>query len=105
MAEADELKSDMESFKKSVNDQLEGVKQELRELTNALRELIRIDGDIKRVQDAMSRIGHQVDDHETRLRNVESDGAVNTTRLSTAERAFWLAIMFALGILQYTITH
>lgn len=105
MADADDLKTDMESFKKSINGQLEGVKQELRELTNALRELIRIDGDIKRVQDAMSRIGRQVDDHEIRVRKVENSGSVNATRLSSAERVIWLAIMFAVGVIQYAVTH
>ena len=105
MADVDEIKRDLESFKKSIGGRLDGVQSELRELTKALRELIRIDGDIKRVQDAMARIGRQVDDHEERLRTVEVNGAGTGARLGHAERIIWLVVLFASGVLQYMLLH
>jgi len=57
-------REDLDQLRASLEKKIDG-------LTEALRDLIRIDGDMKRIQDAQSRIGRQVDDHETRLRVVE----------------------------------
>ena len=55
------------------------MRAELKEITHALRDLIRLDGDLKRQNDAILRIGKQVDGHEVRLHEIE------TVRLPTIE--------------------
>jgi hypothetical protein len=105
MAEVDNLKQDLNALKVSVNEQFDGVRNDLKELTSALRDLIRLDGDIKRVQDAVHRIGTQVDDHETRLRGVETVGSVNHSRTSAAEKLIYLGLLAASNMLQFFLLH
>jgi hypothetical protein len=62
----------VEELRSEVGRQLGGVREELKELTKALRDLIRLDGDMKRTNDALIRIGKQVDGHETRLHTMET---------------------------------
>ena len=68
----DSSEKKLDDFRKEVREQMSSVGDELKELTKALRDLIRLDGDIRRIQDAVGRIGRQADDHEIRVRRIES---------------------------------
>lgn len=89
----------------SFNEQFVGVRQDIKELTAAFRELIRMDGDLKRINDAMARIGSQVDDHEQRLRFVENGHAGDRVRIGNAERVAWALLLIVFNVAQYFLTH
>lgn len=105
MADVDALKSDLERLRSSVNEQFGAVREDLRELTAAFRELIRMDGDMRRINDALARIGAQVDDHEKRLRLLENGHAADGVRIGGNERIVWLFVTVAAGLLTYFLTH
>jgi len=50
---------------------ISGINKELKQVNESLKHLIRIDGDIKRIEEKIDRIGVQADDHENRLRTLE----------------------------------
>lgn len=56
----------------SLSADVSGIKTELKQVNESLKHLIRIDGDIKRVEEKIDRIGKESKDHEDRLRNLES---------------------------------
>lgn len=66
-----------------VREDLTGMRTDVKEIGKALTELIRLDGETKRQNDALKRIGRQVDDHETRLRSAETSGAAHNTEVKT----------------------
>ena len=85
------------------------VQEELKELTKALRDLIRLDGDIRRLQDAVGRIGRETEDHEKRLRTLEGSGAATQATVKHADRQSWLIITAAAsllsGLVVFLLTH
>lgn len=95
MAQIEQMQQDLTEFKADVRGQFDGVRADLRELTQALRELIRLDGDIRRIDDKVIRIGAEVDDHENRLREMEKSDAAQTRSVGLFD---WL-LRHALGIL------
>lgn len=105
MADVDELKRNLDALRENVNEQFSGVREDIKELTAAFRELIRMDGDLKRVNDAMSRIGKQVDDHEERLRRMENGQAADSVRVGTSERMFWIIVTGVVGVVTFFLTH
>jgi len=94
MSEVDELRTEIRSLKVGIGE----IRQDIKSIVEALKELIRIDGDQKRQDDAIARIGHQVDDQERRLRDVEIATNTNTTKMSGSERLWWLLGMIAVGV-------
>lgn len=68
-------REDLNVVRKELNGQMAGVRADIKDLTLALRDLIRLDGDLKRIEQAQSRIGRQVDDHEERMREMEVGSA------------------------------
>ena len=76
-----------------------GLRDEVKELTKALRELIRIDGDIKRLSEAIGRIGGESEDHEARLRVLESRGGRRMEALITHGLSVGIGcmVMFLIG--------
>lgn len=63
-----DLKHDL---KTDFNNQLENVNSTLKDLATATKELIRVDGDVRVLREAVGRIGKESDDHEKRLRLLE----------------------------------
>lgn len=96
--------SELESFKSDVSRQFDGVRNDLKELTKAMRELIRLEGDIKRTSDALIRIGRQVDDHDERIRALETSDASERVRVSHSERFIWLIISLGTGFIGSVLT-
>ena len=56
----------------SLSADVSGIKTELKQVNESLKHLIRIDGDIKRMDEKVDRIGKECKDHEDRLRILES---------------------------------
>ncbi len=86
------LEGRFEQFRSDVNSKLDGIGQ-------ALQELIRLDGDIKRQQDAIVRIGRQVDSHETRMRDLEKGSALNSRSVGRFDRLVDRVLMVLVGAL------
>lgn len=115
------LDAKFEKLRHSVDEQFGGVRKELKELTQALRDLIRLDGDLKRQNDAIVRIGRQVDDHENQLRDIqqvrlpaiEIGGTRTQLNADTSTRFFWIVITAAASVCSsviagtavYLVTH
>ena len=70
--EIQEIERKVEALRSEVGAQFAGVRSDLKEVSQALRDLIRLDGDLKRQNDALLRIGKQVDEHEIRLYKLET---------------------------------
>lgn len=104
MADVDALKGDLDGLRTSVNAQLEGMRKDIKDLTSAFRDLVRIDGDIQRTNDALVRIGRQVDDHEERLRSVENSQAADQVRIGSSERMFWVVFSAVVGVATFLLT-
>jgi len=49
-----------------------GINAELKKVNESLTHLIRIDGDIRRIEEKTDRIGLENDDHENRIRAMET---------------------------------
>lgn len=101
MSEVDELRTEIRSLKVGIGE----IRQDIKTIGEALKELIRIDGDQKRQDDAIRRIGHEVernsariDGIDKRMRDVEIATNTNTTKVSGSERLWWLLGMLATGI-------
>lgn len=62
------------------------------DLAADVKHLNRLEGDMARQDDAITRIGRVVDDHEERLRSVEQDSTLNTSKLAYGERGAWLLL-------------
>lgn len=107
--DADHVRTELRTFKAEVNTKLDTVSSEIKELTRALRELIRLDGDIRRQNDALARIGRQVDDHEVRLRRVEIEDSKQGARIGYSERWIWMAATGVssgvVGVVVYMVTN
>ncbi len=108
MSDVAALESKFESHSRAVNGQLSGVRNDIKELTKALRDLIRIDGEIKNIVTLVSRIGSEVDDHEGRVRVLEKSNVVNSIKIGTGERVYWMLGMVFFnvltGIIVYVVT-
>ncbi len=114
------LEQKLETFRGAVGERFDevGVRfdrvhDDLKDLTKALRDLIRIDGDIRRLQDATGRIGRECEDHEKRLRVLEQDGAGTRVKVGVIGRgqlllfstiAAGLGAVFS-GVVVYALTH
>lgn len=70
--------------------EFDGVRADLKDLTRALRDLIRLDGKIENLTTLVTRVGIDVDDHEKRMREIETREAASTVRLGSSERFLWL---------------
>ena len=105
---AEHVEQKLEDFRTEVREQFNRVGDELKELTQALRDLIRIDGDIRRLREAIKRIGGQVDDHEKRLRSAERAGTASHTETKQHDRLLWLIVVASsnvlTGFIVYAIT-
>lgn len=86
------LQQKIEGLRAEVSARFDLVHEDLKELTKALRELIRLDGDIRRLQDAIGRIGRTSDDHELRLRTVESAVTTGAVQSKHLDRTQWLGV-------------
>lgn len=86
------LEQKIEGLRSEVSARFDLVHDDLKELTKALRELIRLDGDIRRLQDAIGRIGRTSDDHENRLRLVEAAATAGATQSKHLDRTQWLGV-------------
>lgn len=106
MTTIENVERGLEVFRSEVNGRFEALQAEIRELTNALREQVRIDGEIKRVNDALSRMGKQIDKQEerggeveARLRNVEQSAVSHKTEVRHLDRLAWLPITAAVSVI------
>lgn len=111
----------LEVFRAEASEQFAGVRDEIKELALALRELIRLDGDLKRQNDALLRIGRQVDGHDVRLHEIETvrlprielAGATSHANLKTESKHHdRLLVLIAgglssllTGLVMYLLTH
>lgn len=99
----------LDDFRREVRGRMDTVGEELKELTKALRDLIRLDGDIRRIQDAVGRIGRQADDHEERMRALETTGSAQaaTVKHLSAGQALFLAAGSSMltGLIIFLLTH
>lgn len=69
--EYNQVRSELRDLRRDVTTRLD-------KLTEALQEMVRIDGVLARQNDALTRIGRQVDDHEGRIRTLETGGAARS---------------------------
>lgn len=115
------LDNKVENLRRDVSQHLAGVRNDIKDLTAALRELIRLDGEMKRQNDAVARIGRQVDKQEERLHEIETVrlpalevGGVKTGVVTESNDRFnWKLISVALttfaavvgGLIVYAVTH
>lgn len=99
------VRADVASYRTEVAAQLGGVRDEIRELTVAFRELIKLDGDIKRTNDAVGRIGRESDDHEIRLRALEAISAKNGAIMGMSGTAASLAAGAGASLIVAIIMH
>jgi hypothetical protein len=95
MSDMDVVEQKLVGLEKTVN----GLRNDVKEISDSLRELIRIDGDMKRIGDAVGRIGKETADHESRLRVLELKGGKLLERLMThgLSVAIGGAVMFFIG--------
>jgi len=105
MSDVTALDQKIETLRSEVTTQLRTVSSDMKELTRALRELIRLDGDIKNLSTLVTRVGGQVDDHEKRLRRVETSSTVNTVKVGSSERFFWIAGAALFSVLSNIIVY
>jgi hypothetical protein len=92
-------RDDLNVVREELNVQLAGVRADIKDLTLALRDLIRLDGDLKRIEQAQTRIGRQVDDHEDRLRSVEVGGAGHAKTVGLVDKLVEHAASLIIGAL------
>lgn len=108
-AEQQALEDKLEDLRGEVGRRFDTVHNDMKDLTKALRDLVRLDGDLHRIQDSVVRIGAQVDDHEQRLRPLETSGAVQgvTVKHISSTQAMFLAAACSLftGLLIWLLTH
>jgi len=97
------LDKKIERLREDVANQFSGIRADIKDLTQSLRELIRIDGDMKRQNDALTRIGSQVDDHEERLRAVEKFGLKSEANNEHSSRFQWLWVSAIASIVSGTV--
>lgn len=94
-SEVDQLRTHLNHLQHSMSEGLNGVRTDLKELAKAMRELIRMDGDLKRQNDLIMRIGKQVDDLEKRTRVLEISVPVNAKGI---EHSAWANnLLFTVG--------
>lgn len=102
------MEDKLESLRGEVRAGLGELRGDVKELTAALRELVRIDGETKRQNDALRRIGVQTDDHEKRLRVVERGDARAQADLQHHDRRvtwiYTIAGAALSGLLVYAFT-
>ncbi len=114
------LDSKIEALRGNFTNQFIGMRTDIKELTQALRELIRLDGDLKRQNDAIGRIGRQVDGHDERLHEIEAvrlpsiEAARAETKVSVghSNRMYWLLVTAGasvftgaiVGLIVYAVT-
>lgn len=101
--EVETLERKLEEMRDDVRTQFAEVRDDLKELTKALRELIRLDGDIRRLQDACGRIGRESEDHEKRLRALEQTRGADAMTVKHLDRTQWLQITTVVSIIASVI--
>lgn len=72
---------------------LERIEDEMRGIAEALQHLTRVDERLKQHRQS-------IEDHEDRLRALESGGQKATGSLLTLERIGWVAVTVGLGLIQ-----
>jgi hypothetical protein len=101
MTEVDAIKSDLQALKTEVRDELSGMRSDLKDLAKALHELIRLGGDLGRVADLANRIGKEVDQLATRVRDdkEKTDGRLQALEIAQAGNAK------SVGLFDKLVTH
>lgn len=77
-----------------IDHRLERIEDEMRGISEALKHLTRVDERLKQHRDS-------IDDHESRIRNLEQMGNTAKGSLITAERVVWFAITAGLALMQF----
>jgi hypothetical protein len=77
-----------------IDHRLERIEDEMRGIAEALKHLTRVDERLKQHRDT-------IDDHETRIRDLETLGHTAKGSFVTAERVIWFAITAGLALLQF----
>lgn len=76
--EMDAIKRDLSDLRNELRESIGGLRADIKEIAKAFHELVRLDGDIGRVADVVSRLGKEMDDLSRRMRTLELDQAGNT---------------------------
>ena len=109
MSEVAALDQKIETLRQDVSEQFSGIRSDIKDLTKALRELIRLDGEVKSVRDLSNRIGKQVDDHEKRIRTLETNSTANATAIKSSSGVALILLVAGLnvltGVIVYGVTH
>jgi len=79
------------------------IEKKIDDMSDALRALVRIDERMTSHSDGLARIGKRVDDHESRIRQVEIASAGSQQKLSGTERIVWLFATSAAAVLVYLL--
>jgi chromosome segregation ATPase len=74
------------------------VKERLDKLTQVITDLVRLDGVMARQNDALGRIGREVEDHEKRLRRLEGQFSGDEVRWGISSWAGTLLVSAAVGV-------
>jgi septal ring factor EnvC (AmiA/AmiB activator) len=102
---AEHVEQQLQEFRAEVRQRFDRVGEDLKELTKALRDLIRLDGDIRRLAEAVKRIGTQVDDHEGRLRAVEANGTAAQADTKHHDKLLWFIVIAASNVVTAILVH
>lgn len=77
-----------------IDHRLERIEDEMRGISEALKHLTRVDERLKQHRDS-------IDDHESRIRDLEQMGHRAKGSFVTAERVVWFAITSGLALMQF----
>lgn len=85
-------------FQDSVLRQLSSVKEDCKETSQNMTALIRIESDLNRIWDAISRGTTENKDHELRMRVLETDNSGNTKSVKVFDRLVERVILVMIGL-------
>lgn len=116
MSEVDAVRQELHGLRSYMENQFSEFREDFRQFSNGVRQLVErvlsVEGEGKRLADAVRRIGLEVEDHELRLRRLEQEQPLTLDRRSSGDRLRWLWISAAVtalgsgitGIIVYTVT-
>jgi len=88
----------LEDFREETKERFNEIRSDIKELTLALRELIRLDGDIKRLNEVVERIGDQVKTNSQDIGLLKIATARSSVTVGVHERWFWVGVSFIFAV-------
>lgn len=116
MSEVNTVRQEMHGLRSYVENQFSEFREDFRKFSKdvqlTMKQLVSVEGEGKRVADAVRRIGREVEDHELRIRSLEKDQPLSLDHRSRWDRLGWLGISViataagsgVTGIIVYMVT-